>query len=385
MSNERFAGSPHNRHSVSAVIRDSTTRSSGRAAAQPTPTTSAQRATASGSSHFPHRGARGLMASADEVTKHIRGELSSDRIYLVPLRPFIGIGWLRAFAEKATDPGWRAGTGVSNFLRHQVGEEQVVFPAYRWLITEMFLPHTTALGWIIMVGQLLAGLAILFGVFSNAALLGGLFMNLNFLSAGAVEPSAFYIPIQGLLFLMGAGAVMGVDAWLSRTVHHPLLVAQPVSRRRWPPRARVARAFILLALLVAEYGFVHITDWSPRGSVRDPAVVLVVLASLSGAWAALALLQANLGQHGVVGTTNDDDGTYTLPPLPGEPAFAMNVEQPYRQNPGDGSGGGPGRGSDGNRLTDSGSQHPGQTSPSQSGVYRYTARYGQEWRPDPEP
>ncbi len=67
------------------------------------------------------------------------------------------------------------------------------------LATEVFLPHAAVFGWVVMVGQLLAGLAILCGGFTSAALLGGLFMNLNFLIAEAPEPRAFYIAIQALL------------------------------------------------------------------------------------------------------------------------------------------------------------------------------------------
>lgn len=275
-----------------------------------------------------HRGRlRGLQAHAAGVSGHIRGEMASDRVYLVPLRAFIGIGWLRAFAEKAIEPGWRDGSGVAAFLQHQLDQGQVTFPVYRILVTEIFLPHAAALGWIVMVGQLLAGLAILCGGGTSAALLGGLFMNLNFLIAGATEPSAFYIAIQALLLLMGAGAIVGVDAWLSRTVHHPLLVAQPVTRRRYPPRAPAARGAMLLALAVAGYGLAHVTDWSPRGSIHDPAVVLVVLASLGAGWSAVALLQAEFGQCPAVDREFNGGGrTYALPLWPGEPVFAMDDE-----------------------------------------------------------
>ena len=242
-----------------------------------------------------HRGRRrGLLAQAAGVSDHIRCELASDRIYLVPLRAFMGVGWLRAFAEKAIEPGWRDGAAVSDFLQHQLEAGRVAFPVYRWLATEVLLPHAATLGWVVMVGELLAGLAILCGGFTSAALVGGLFMNLNFLLAGATEPSAFYIAIQALLLLTGAGAIVGVDAWLSRTVHHPLLVAQPVGRRRCPPRAPTARGVMLLALAVAGYGLAHVTDWSPGGSIHDPAVVLAVLASLGAGWSAVALLQAEL-------------------------------------------------------------------------------------------
>ena len=240
---------------------------------------------------------RGPRIHANSISTYIRNELSNDRIYLVPLRLFIGIGWLRAFAEKAVDSGWRDGTAVVGFLNQQMETGQIVFPAYQTLVTEAFLPHATALAWIIMVGQLLAGVAIVLGGFTSAGLLGGLFMNLNFLFAGATEPSVFYIVIQLLLLLMGAGAVLGVDQWLSRTVRQPLLVAQPNANGWCPLLATRAKGVMLIALAVAGFSLAHVTDWSPGGSVHDPAAVMVVLASLGAGWSMVALLQTRFGQR----------------------------------------------------------------------------------------
>ena len=37
----------------------------------------------------------------------VRHEALKDGVYMVPVRVFIGIGWLRAFVEKVLDHGWR--------------------------------------------------------------------------------------------------------------------------------------------------------------------------------------------------------------------------------------------------------------------------------------
>ncbi len=75
-----------------------------------------------------------------------------------------------------------------------------------------------------VIGQLLVGAAILLGLFTNAALLGGLFMNLNFILAGAPNPSAFYFVIQVALFIGGTGAIIGLDQLLGRRIRTPLFV-----------------------------------------------------------------------------------------------------------------------------------------------------------------
>lgn len=155
----------------------------------------------------------------------MREETRDHRAYLVPLRVFIGIGWLRTFAEKLADPGWPDGSSLSSFLGNHLQSGHIDFPFYESLITQIFLPHAAALSPLIMLGELLTGLAILAGCFTNAALLGGLFMNFSILLAGAPNPSTFYIVIQIALLVTNAGAILGVDRGLARTVRSLLVVA----------------------------------------------------------------------------------------------------------------------------------------------------------------
>jgi thiosulfate dehydrogenase [quinone] large subunit len=238
-----------------------------------------------------------LVAAAAFVRKAlsvVRHEALKDGIYLVPVRVFIGIGWLRAFVEKAIDLGWRDGTRLVGFLQRQLGGETIVFPPYQALLTDIFLPHAMVLGWIIMLGQLLAGLAIASGTLTTAALLGGIFMNLNFLLAGATDPSTFYIVIQVVLLMAGAGAILGVDALLAAHGRFPLLAARPPGLQ--PSLALPAPTGVVLAILacgIAVYATAQIRDWSPAGSVRDPAAILAVLAYMTASWATIAALRGD--------------------------------------------------------------------------------------------
>src|SRR5690349_20741960 len=92
--------------------------------------------------------------------------------YLLPLRLFIGIGWLRAFAEKAVDPDWSSGLTLSRFLTAHLEAGSIPFPLYASLVRDVFLPGAAPLAWIVVAGQLLAGLALLAGAMTSAALLG---------------------------------------------------------------------------------------------------------------------------------------------------------------------------------------------------------------------
>jgi uncharacterized membrane protein YphA (DoxX/SURF4 family) len=158
----------------------------------------------------------------------------------------------------------------------------VVFPIYRNLIQNVFAPNALALSWLIMVGQILVGAAILTGTFTNFALLCGLFMNLNFILIGEVNPSAFYVVIQVVLMVTNVGYSLGLDAILAKKIPIGLLVAQPYSKRKYWHVERgiylgVSTALAFLALAIIPF----IRDFSPH-SVDDPAMILLVLAIISG-------------------------------------------------------------------------------------------------------
>ena len=228
----------------------------------------------------------------DRVLRFIKRELSKEGAYLLPLRLFIGMGWLRASAEKIVDPDWLGGTVLAAFLEEKLVGDHVVFPFYRALITDLFLPNASALSWIMMIGQLLVGAAILLGLFTNAAILGGLFMNLNFILAGAPNPSAFYFVIQVALFIGGTGAIIGLDALLGRRIRTPLFVAK-VGIRSWHYRSK-ERALLGLAVLsfgLAAYSLAHVQSYDPGLSVEDPAMILTVLFTLSSLQAFVSYLR----------------------------------------------------------------------------------------------
>jgi thiosulfate dehydrogenase (quinone) large subunit len=234
-------------------------------------------------------GAAGARAAA--FWRFVLDQLRRPAATLLPLRLFIGLGWLRAGVEKAIEPEWRDGTSLSAFLLGQLTDDRVAFPLYQALIAELFLPHALGLGWLIMLGQLLAGAAILSGTLTNLALAAGLFMNLNFLLAGVPDPSAFYIVIQAALLGAGAGAVLGGDALLSRAIRQPLLVAQPEGLRGGAPGRRVYLAAAIIALGMALYALRQVEDFSPAGSVEDPAMILTVLSVMGAIGSLIIYLQ----------------------------------------------------------------------------------------------
>ena len=216
------------------------------------------------------------------VKDYLVRELQKDSAYLFPLRLFIGVGWIRASLEKFIEAGWHDGSSLMAFFDQQITGNRVAFPFYRALIQDLFAPHALALSWMIMIGQLLVGMCILVGLLTNFALLCGLFMNFNFIFAGEVTPSAFYIVIQMALFISNAGAIIGTDQFLSRKIAFCVLIAQPDSNRRtlWVERATFL-TIAILSLGAAFYAIPYIRDYSPH-SVDDPAMILLVLSIIIG-------------------------------------------------------------------------------------------------------
>ena len=79
--------------------------------------------------------------------------------YLLPLRLFIGLGWFRAGLEKLTDPMWRSGYKLQQFFEEQVFTAQIPFLGYETLVITLFAEQVIFLSGLIMIGQLLCGIA----------------------------------------------------------------------------------------------------------------------------------------------------------------------------------------------------------------------------------
>jgi len=158
-----------------------------------------------------------LFQSYKNLTTFIEGYGKQHQAqYLLPLRLFIALGWLRAGIEKLLDSHWRDGSKLLAFFELQISGEHVPFPAYQGLMEGVFSQHVVFMSWLVALGQLFAGVAIFAGAFTTAALLGALFLNINFMLAGRVNPSAFYIMMELVLLQSKAGQLWGLDTWLSQ-------------------------------------------------------------------------------------------------------------------------------------------------------------------------
>jgi len=141
-------------------------------------------------------------------------------------RLYVGYWWLTAGLEKLTGYNFTIGsefakpTGsapwvfgahdgaalqgfVAGALAHAHGPYPAVQGWYAAFLQSFVLPNAVAFSYVVTFGEILVGLGLIFGVLTGIAAFFGLFMNLNFMLAGAVSIN----PIIGTL------AILLVLAW----------------------------------------------------------------------------------------------------------------------------------------------------------------------------
>lgn len=104
-------------------------------------------------------------------------------------------------------------------------------------------------------------------------------MNLNFILAGRVSPSAFYVIIQLMLLNSNVGHVMGIDGLLTRWNGFRRRTEPSVAIYRYRQVSSLAAATLSACLSLLNIPFVKSFD--PTASIEDPAMLLLILLSLT--------------------------------------------------------------------------------------------------------
>jgi thiosulfate dehydrogenase (quinone) large subunit len=149
------------------------------------------------------------------------------------VRVWVGFQWLNSSLGitshlglggregKLFDPAWNAsGDAIRVYWERavapQTGASPVVFDWYRDFLK--FLLMTNSDVWfskVIMVGELLVGLGLVFGALTGIAAFGGGLMNWSFLMAGTVSTNPLLFALTGLLILAWKNAgYYGLDRYL---------------------------------------------------------------------------------------------------------------------------------------------------------------------------
>ena len=141
------------------------------------------------------------------------------------VRLYVGYQWITAGLEKLTGYsftfdafakptgfgpwvfGAHDGAAIKGFVAGALAQTQGPYPAvqgwYAAFLQSFVLPNAAVFAYLVTFGEVLIGLGLIFGVLTGIAAFFGVFMNLNFMLAGAVSIN----PIIGTL------AILIVLAW----------------------------------------------------------------------------------------------------------------------------------------------------------------------------
>jgi len=142
-------------------------------------------------------------------------------IWIIP-RLYAGWVWIKAGWGKLTNPAWvgsQAGTALSGFingaLTKTVGPHPDVQGWYAAFLQNVVLTHVGTWSYVVSIGETLVGLGLILGAFTGIAAFFAMFMNLNYLMAGAVSLNPILLMISILLVLAWKTAGWwGLDRWL---------------------------------------------------------------------------------------------------------------------------------------------------------------------------
>ncbi|WP_284140234.1 MULTISPECIES: DoxX family protein [unclassified Virgibacillus] len=133
---------------------------------------------------------------------------------LAIIRVYIGYAWLTAGLGKVTN-----GFDASGFLQGAIasagGEHPAVQGWWAAFLEHVALPNAGLFSFLVAWGEVLVGIALILGIFTNFAALMGITMNFAFLFSGTVSTNAQMVLLTIFLLVAGYNAGRyGLDRWV---------------------------------------------------------------------------------------------------------------------------------------------------------------------------
>ena len=137
---------------------------------------------------------------------------------LMPLRAFLGVTFIYAALQKLANPTYLSPSNPSSVVG-QMRTLRHASPIGPLLGLSMHAP--TAVGLMIAFGELAVGMAVLLGLWTRLAAVGGMLLSLTFLLTVSWRTTPYYYGSDIVFFFawmviaaFGAGNVLSVDGWL---------------------------------------------------------------------------------------------------------------------------------------------------------------------------
>ena len=164
---------------------------------------------------------------------------------------FLAIGWLRAGTANAITDGWWSGEKLRLFLEVDTSHAVTIYQPF---LTQVVEPFAVVVAAMVCIAELVIAALLAQNRRVVGALLVAAFLNVHFMLAGVVNPSAFYLVIAMVIVL-----------WR-------LEDGTSAAARRAAAR-RAGFAALVTTLGLAPF----VTTIQPAQVIEDPAIVLIFL------------------------------------------------------------------------------------------------------------
>ncbi|WP_047982092.1 DoxX family protein [Ornithinibacillus contaminans] len=144
---------------------------------------------------------------------------------LAIIRIYIGYAWVTAGIGKLTGGGFDASGFLQGAIASAGGDHPAVQGWWATFLEHVALPNAELFSFMVMWGEVLVGIALILGIFTNFAALMGITMNFAFLFSGTVSTNAQMVLLTVFLIVAGFNAGRyGLDRWVIPFVkqHTPL-------------------------------------------------------------------------------------------------------------------------------------------------------------------
>jgi thiosulfate dehydrogenase (quinone) large subunit len=143
-------------------------------------------------------------------------------LFWLPIRLFVGFAWVEAGWHKFTDPEWtQGGAALRSYWERaasipEEGRPPITYEWYRDFINLLLSGnHEWWFAWVVTLGELAIGIALILGALTGIAAFFGAFMNMSFLLAGSAStnPVMFALAV-GLMLAWKVAGYYGIDRYL---------------------------------------------------------------------------------------------------------------------------------------------------------------------------
>lgn len=133
----------------------------------------------------------------------------------VIIRLYLGVRWLTSGWGKVVGGEFDAGGYLQAAVAQASGENPAVQGWWATFLEAVAIPNAGLFSFMVMWGEVLVGLGLLLGIFTNFAALMGLTMNFSFLLSGTLSTNPQMAILTIFIVIAGANAGRyGLDRWV---------------------------------------------------------------------------------------------------------------------------------------------------------------------------